>query len=110
MLSYLVLNLWTCAQVDELRAACEDALSKGFSQDLKLLAIALELCCRHPLSSSRLQTLAVQALMKGLGSTWSTSAVHAVFVQYRQVLEMRLQLELRDRIVALCMLNIGGDG
>jgi len=108
-----VAQLWIAAevlQVDELRAACEDALSKGFSQDLKLLAIALELCCRHPLSSSRLQALGVQALMKGLGSTWSTAAVHDVFVQYRQVLEAGLHMELRDRIVALCMLNLGADG
>jgi hypothetical protein len=96
-------------QVDELRAACEDALSKDFSADLKLLAIALELCCRHPLSSSRLQALAVQALMKGLGSTWSAAAVHVMFVRYRQVLEVGLQIELRDRIVALCLLNLGDD-
>lgn len=132
-------KLWVAAdflQVDDLQKACEDLIAAGFKQDTQHMHVALELCARHTESGGRLLRLLVQEVLRQIssacgGSSTSSSgelrpaaAVSSVQQQGNPRAVMLLQqllashtalllpvihAELRDRLVALCMLNAGLD-
>jgi len=102
------------AQVNDLQSACEDEMARAFAAaDVNTLAealhTALELCHRHPHSSSRLQRLVAQALMGDAAAAHKRSLWRIAAARYRPVVEGAVLEELRDRLVALCMLNAGVD-
>ncbi len=80
------------------------------SAGVEALHTALELCHRHPPpASSRLQRLVVQALMRDAAAAEKRSMWRIAAARYRPVLESAMLEELRDRLVAMCMLNAGVD-
>eukprot|EP00775_Hariotina_reticulata_P002358 gene2358-2664_t len=113
-------KLWVAAdflQVNGLQAACEDVMAAGFAADASgcEVATALELCSRHTNSSSRLQRLVAQALMRSCSAAGAQQRRTALLQlqslkdSYREVLLPAVREEVRDSLVTLCMLNAGCD-
>ncbi|KAI8468218.1 MAG: hypothetical protein J3K34DRAFT_523116 [Monoraphidium minutum] len=121
--------LWAAAefwQVDGLQTACEDALGAALSEAqapaaggappadgfAELLALALSLCARHPLSGARLLRIAARALLAaagggaGDGALWRGGAA-GVAALHRGALVGAIHDELRDQLVSLCVSNAG---
>jgi hypothetical protein len=129
-------RLWVAAdfwQVDELQVACEDALAAALAASgmacggeappvgsfPELLGLALHLCAAHPASCRRLQRLAAAAFLSagapapallgggGGGGGGGGEDAAAALISARDALLPGVRDELRDRLVALCVLNLG---
>ncbi|GBF91506.1 hypothetical protein Rsub_04246 [Raphidocelis subcapitata] len=116
--------LWIAAdfwQVDSLQMDCEDLLASALSAaaggDAKadadaafapLLGSLLSLCAQHPASSARLLRLVARALLGAVGARSGLRQSEAVLIAgHRDALLPAVYEELRDRLVALCVLNMG---
>jgi hypothetical protein len=120
-------QLWVAAdffQVDGLQCACEDdlaaALAAAAAGDAaatgragafaELLGASLALCVRHPASSGRLRPLIAREFLRAA----SAAPVGCLDPRLAAAAAARLGAllpgvlaELRDRLVALCVLNAG---
>ncbi len=104
------LRLWPAAdflQLESLQARCEDVVAARFGAEPALLERALELCCWHADSSSRLLHLATMHAMRELAPLLRSGALARLAGVYRRQFGGCFFDELRDRLVAFLALDAG---
>jgi hypothetical protein len=104
------LQLWPAAeflQLACLQAHCEDVIAAALAAEQGTLEGALELCCWHSDSSSRLVHLVTTHVMRGMTAALTSGALRKVSATYRRQFVVCFFEELRDRLVAFLTLNAG---